>query len=1496
MSKDKAPPELEKSRTYADWRKLIVLWTNYTSLTKSKQGSAIIFSSLPTEAQEACLELTEDVINAENGATKVLERLDELYKKDTLIEKIEAIDAYENFSRPVEMDIKKYIIEFEKRYTKIKNYGSTVSDDLLAYRLLQRANLSKSSNKLLRATAEFKFDAMKAKLKSLFLNESSTSTMTNEIESINLMDDVTNEVVYEEYYAQQHPPSRINEEYYAQQHPSRYNNNRGASARGGRNRGGYRGTGRGNQRGNYRGGNRGTHNHPVTARDSTRGGRSGVRGRSVNVADSSGTPTQCHYCKSIYHYEYQCPDKVHDTLFTSTENVDNIILYESDHDNPKGLLVESWNCAVLDCGSGKTVCGEKWLDVYTDSLSEDEKKKIEYGPPESRYRFGDGVVIPSFMHVKLPAFVGEHPVFLESDVVKNDIPVLLSRESMAKADMSLIFKDDTLIAYDQTIHLPVSKTGHYLLPLTPPVQAIREKAVEYDIYIASDIQSKKNKARHLHRQFAHPPAEKLNRFLNAAGEPWASDNELKKEITKVSDNCRTCLEYSKAPARPIVGFPMAVRFLECVAMDLKFYDNKILLHLIDNATRLSISVRIPSKKPPAVLDALFKHFIAIFGSVDKFLTDNGGEFVNPEFVELCEKFNINVKTTPAESPWSNGMVERHNAIIAGMLDKILADTPCNFDIALAWCINAKNSMINVHGFTPYQLAFGKNPKLPASFDNLPPANGPVDHSKLLMENLSALHAAREAFTKLENSERLKRALAHNVRTTNENRFVTGDVVFYKRESDRHWKGKATVLGQDGKQVLLKHGGYYVRCHPCRVALDRDFEESLQNDVNNQIRNNENDASPTTPTTTPTTVMDSDSDDDEHINNNPADLPAEADIPAEDDTHDLQVETDSDDPSIETDDTTTEAPVQENESTIPKTTTEQLSKGMNIHVKFFGDDAWYDAFVVRRTGKVGGRYGNCWDIVIENEHFDVDFDTEISHWEVNPTSTAAITSTQFNVNSVDELIISDTLVGETIDAVAEAKEKELSTLIAHDVYEEVDDVGQECISSRWVITEKVDEVSQSVTVKARLCARGFEEEQNFRTDSPTCSRESVRILLGTLASKQWELSSIDITRAFLQGEAIERTVFLKPPPEAKTDKLWRLKKCLYGLADGPRKWYLKLTGELKRLGCSQHKIDKGLFYYVNKDKLESVITCCVDDIAYGNTPLFLSNILTTLKKTFNIGTYNTTAFKYVGISISQNEDYSISVHQINYINTLQMIPISSSRRTEKHEPVTEDERKHFRRAIGQLNWAAGISRPDISFAVCQLSTRVNGAVVSDLIEVNKLIKYVQTEPLTITYPKLDINSLHLTLYCDASFKNLPDGGSQGGHIVFLCDDHDNCCPIAWSSSRIKRIVHSTLAAETLSLTDGSGTALFVLSLLEGVVPCREVISVLTDNRSLYETCHSKKPTTDKRLRIDIAGIKEMIDLKQIEITAIPGKEQLADVLTKKGASPHPLLSVLRNGKF
>ena len=92
-------------------------------------------------------------------------------------------------------------------------------------------------------------------------------------------------------------------------------------------------------------------------------------------------------------------------------------------------------------------------------------------------------------------------------------------------------------------------------------------------------------------------------------------------------------------------------------MGLKFYKEKILLHMIDHTTKLSVTLILLSKKPDEIENAIMKYWIAVYGTVYKFVTDNGGEFVNEELMTLCKALNIKVQTTGAESPWLNGIIE-----------------------------------------------------------------------------------------------------------------------------------------------------------------------------------------------------------------------------------------------------------------------------------------------------------------------------------------------------------------------------------------------------------------------------------------------------------------------------------------------------------------------------------------------------------------------------------------------------------------------------------------------------------------------------------------------------------------------------------------------------------------------------------------------------------------------------------------------------------------------
>ena len=159
---------------------------------------------------------------------------------------------------------------------------------------------------------------------------------------------------------------------------------------------------------------------------------------------------------------------------------------------------------------------------------------------------------------------------LNTDIVASDIPLLLSRKSMKKANMTLDFKNDHAVIFDQSIQLIVTKWGHYAIPIKPYKTILNNVTsgvnINVTLVVTVNNKSKNDIAIKLHQQFAHPSSEKLLKLLNSAGDPWQSDEELNKLIRKVSDECAICKIYRKTPQRPIVGLPMVTSFQECIAI------------------------------------------------------------------------------------------------------------------------------------------------------------------------------------------------------------------------------------------------------------------------------------------------------------------------------------------------------------------------------------------------------------------------------------------------------------------------------------------------------------------------------------------------------------------------------------------------------------------------------------------------------------------------------------------------------------------------------------------------------------------------------------------------------------------------------------------------------------------------------------------------------------------------------------------------------------------
>ena len=108
-------------------------------------------------------------IPSETGVKNIIDHLHKLFKKDETLQKYQALEAFETYRRPTSSSIQEFLYEFEKRYNKTKSFGTTMQDDILAYRLLKSANLSEQHEQLAKAiVSDLKFNLMKDQFKKIF--------------------------------------------------------------------------------------------------------------------------------------------------------------------------------------------------------------------------------------------------------------------------------------------------------------------------------------------------------------------------------------------------------------------------------------------------------------------------------------------------------------------------------------------------------------------------------------------------------------------------------------------------------------------------------------------------------------------------------------------------------------------------------------------------------------------------------------------------------------------------------------------------------------------------------------------------------------------------------------------------------------------------------------------------------------------------------------------------------------------------------------------------------------------------------------------------------------------------------------------------------------------------------------------------------------------------------------------------------------------------------
>ena len=95
-----------------------------------------------------------------------------------------------------------------------------------------------------------------------------------------------------------------------------------------------------------------------------------------------------------------------------------------------------------------------------------------------------------------------------------------------------------------------------------------------------------------------------------------------------------------------------------------------------------------------------------------------------------------------------------------------------------------------------------------------------------------------------------------------------------------------------------------------------------------------------------------------------------------------------------------------------------------------------------------------------------------------------------------------------------------------------------IDTRWAISERPSSsASSTTTLKARFCGKGFTQEianANIETYAATPSSQSLRLLLQYSILRNWQVTSLDVSSAFL-NTPITTELFVVPPREFIKDQ-------------------------------------------------------------------------------------------------------------------------------------------------------------------------------------------------------------------------------------------------------------------------------------------------------------------------------------------------------------------------
>ena len=305
---------------------------------------------------------------------------------------------------------------------------------------------------------------------------------------------------------------------------------------------------------------------------------------------------------------------------------------------------------------------------------------------------------------------------------------------------------------------------------------------------------------------------------------------------------------------------------------------------------------------------------------------------------------------------------------------------------------------------------------------------------------------------------------------------------------------------------------------------------------------------------------------------------------------------------------------------------------------------------------------------------------------------------------------------------------------------------------------------------------------------------------------------------------------------------------------------------------------------------------MDDFLYGGTELFHRKIIRPIKKKYVIGACEESLFSFTGWNLEQNEQ-GITVTQRDYLNELDLDQFEAltTAKGKNDDRLNQNQLELMQKANGILGWLAQVSKPDLSYAYVEFSSKLKRATLGDAKKLVRMLKKARADLDEIKYSNLgDVKNWRIKVYCDASFARLNNVDTVTGDLVTVEGEGGALAILEWTSSKLKVPANSPLNGESEAAMAAQGKIVHYRHMLQQMFGVNVPGEIVTDSKSLKDAVHSNNAVKDKRTSVNINILRSIVEEDNMTISWLSGALQPADILTKPSVNNKIVKTLMKTG--